>query len=184
MNLQNQTYSSRLCCLSYTCQQSQKINESQRSFLASSTNITGLPWEEVYNCCLFFYPLTKSINMYFEPTMSRLLSGREDVYDTVCKAVEEGSHVCRLLLHEGNPDEARSPTLSWPSLLLSAWTSGHPLLFFLLGANSTSFLCDLPAPDLLHSNHLLYCNSLIFQKLRTAHWNNFTKLLTSHFILE
>lgn len=78
MNLQNQTYSSRLCCLSYTYQQSQKINESQRSFLASSTNITGLPWEEVYNCCLFFHPLTKSINMYFEPTMSPLLSGRED----------------------------------------------------------------------------------------------------------
>lgn len=73
MSLQNQAQSFRLCCLSYKYQRSQQTNTSPRSLPASSTHIFGFLWEELYNNCLFIHPLTKSINMYWAPTVSKAL---------------------------------------------------------------------------------------------------------------
>lgn len=73
MSLQNQAQSFRLCCLSYKYQRSQQTNTSPRSLPASSPHIFGFLWEELYNNCLFIHPLTKSINMYWAPTVSKAL---------------------------------------------------------------------------------------------------------------
>lgn len=73
MNLQNQTQGFSLCCLSYKHQHSQQTNTSQRSLPASSAHSFGFLWEELYNHCLFIHPLTKSINMYWAPTVSKAL---------------------------------------------------------------------------------------------------------------